>query len=143
MVLVREDNLKRLQWPLAVVTELHTGPDGIVRSVKIRAAKGVFQRAGHRLHMLGLCSECDEHCQPAGGSSEPINLDSLDVSVNNQDSVDALMDSSDSVDASATSKDLLDLPNNGQSSAAHDKKSDPLFVPTVTRTVRVPVKLDL
>lgn len=58
LVLIREDNLKRLEWPLAVVTELHPGSDGIVRSATLKTAKGqVVTRAVQRLHNLEICDE--------------------------------------------------------------------------------------
>jgi hypothetical protein len=42
-VLLREDNTTPLQWPAAVVTNIHPGKDGIVRVVNIRTPKGVFK----------------------------------------------------------------------------------------------------
>jgi len=44
LVLLREDNTTPLQWPTAVVTNVHPGKDGIVRVVTIRTPKGVFKR---------------------------------------------------------------------------------------------------
>ena len=39
-MLIREENIPRLKWPLGVVTELFPGKDGIVRSVLLRTARG-------------------------------------------------------------------------------------------------------
>jgi len=44
LVLLREDNTTPLQWPTAVVTNVHQGKDGIVRVITIRTPKGVFKR---------------------------------------------------------------------------------------------------
>ena len=54
VVLVREDNTPRLSWPLGVIVELFPGKDGIVRSVKIKTAKGVINRPVQRLHDLEI-----------------------------------------------------------------------------------------
>lgn len=56
MVLVREDNAPRLQWPLGVVTELFPGKDGVLRSVSVKTAKGIFCRPVQRVHSLEFSS---------------------------------------------------------------------------------------
>jgi hypothetical protein len=56
LVLIQEDNL-RLEWPLAVVTKLHLGSNGIVRSVTLKTAKGELSRAVQILHNLEVCDE--------------------------------------------------------------------------------------
>lgn len=55
-MLVREDNSPRLQWPLGVIVELFPGKDGIIRSVKVKTAKGVISRPVQKLHNLELSS---------------------------------------------------------------------------------------
>jgi hypothetical protein len=72
VVLVREDNLRRFQWPLAVVTQVYPGSDGVIRSVSLRTAKDVLNRAVQRLHSLELCDAGDELYGAAGGICEPI-----------------------------------------------------------------------
>jgi hypothetical protein len=43
-LLLREDNMTPLHWPIAVITEIHKGKDGIVRVVTLRNHKGIFKR---------------------------------------------------------------------------------------------------
>ncbi|XP_035914695.1 uncharacterized protein LOC118513244 isoform X1 [Anopheles stephensi] len=40
VVLLREDNVAPMKWPLAIITEVYPGSDGIVRVVKVRTAQG-------------------------------------------------------------------------------------------------------
>ncbi|XP_025997375.2 uncharacterized protein LOC113005723 [Solenopsis invicta] len=54
MVLIREDNIPPLCWPLGRVQEIHLGADGVVRAVTIKTAKGVFKRPCNRLSLLPL-----------------------------------------------------------------------------------------
>ena len=72
MVLVREDNLRRLEWPLAVVTELHPGSDGVDCAVTLKTSKNTISRAVQRIHHLELCDE-GVVCQTEGGSSDNVN----------------------------------------------------------------------
>ncbi|KAK4324773.1 hypothetical protein Pmani_004613 [Petrolisthes manimaculis] len=44
LILVKQDNYPRNQWPLGLVTEAYTSPDGLVRSVTILTAKGTYKR---------------------------------------------------------------------------------------------------
>ena len=52
LVLVREDNLPRMKWPLGVIEEVYPGKDGLIRSVKVRMARGSLMRPIQRLHCL-------------------------------------------------------------------------------------------
>ena len=54
MVLVAEDNIKPLQWPLARILEVFPGNDGVVRVVKIRTPQGEYQRPVVKLRKLPL-----------------------------------------------------------------------------------------
>ncbi|KAJ8042351.1 hypothetical protein HOLleu_13381 [Holothuria leucospilota] len=54
VVLVNEDNVPRMKWPLAVVVELYRGRDNLVRSVKLRTAKGIISRPFQRLYCLEM-----------------------------------------------------------------------------------------
>ena len=49
-MLIREENIPRLKWPLGVVTELFPGKDGTVRSVLLRTARGSLTRPIQLLH---------------------------------------------------------------------------------------------
>ena len=44
LVLVKEDNLPPLVWKKAVIIDMHTGWDGLVRVVTIRTTTGTFKR---------------------------------------------------------------------------------------------------
>lgn len=52
IVLVELDNKKRIDWPVAKVTELFPSSDGIVRSVKLSIKKKELTRAIQRLYLL-------------------------------------------------------------------------------------------
>ena len=43
-VILRELNTAPLHWPTAIITEIHPGPDGKVRVVTVKTAKGTFKR---------------------------------------------------------------------------------------------------
>jgi hypothetical protein len=44
VVLLKEDNTTQLNWPNAIITDVHPGPDGIIRVVTLRTPKGIFKR---------------------------------------------------------------------------------------------------
>jgi hypothetical protein len=44
MDLLKEDNMTPLHWPTAVITETHSGKDGIVHVVTLRTPTGIFKR---------------------------------------------------------------------------------------------------
>ena len=58
MVLVAEDNISPLQWPLARVMKTFLGNDDIARVVQIRTSKGTYNRPATKLHLL--TSSCDK-----------------------------------------------------------------------------------
>ena len=62
LVLLREDNTTPLQWCTAVVSNTHTGKDGIVRVVTIRTPKGMFKRPITNIFPLP-CEIDDPQCQ--------------------------------------------------------------------------------
>ena len=77
VVLIHEENLPRLRWPVGVVVKLYPGRDGLVRAVDVRTKTGVYTRSVQRLHDLELdrdpsptdpVSAVDEHAQPATDS---------------------------------------------------------------------------
>jgi len=57
VVIVKSEERNRNQWPLAIVTELYTGRDGVVRAAKLRKGKGHIERAIQHLYPLEL--SCD------------------------------------------------------------------------------------
>lgn len=50
IVLLGQDNLKRLDWPLARVIKVFPGRDGVVRVVKVKTATGELVRSVQRLY---------------------------------------------------------------------------------------------
>lgn len=52
IVVIKEDNLLSAQWPLARVTEIYPGEDGLVRVVSVRTNKGVYKRPVSKLALL-------------------------------------------------------------------------------------------
>ena len=49
IVLLKDSELFTRSWPLARVTEVHKGSDGLVRVVTLRTEKGLYKRSVHRL----------------------------------------------------------------------------------------------
>ena len=54
LVLVAEDNVKPLQWPLARILEAYPGNDGVVRVAKIQTPSGVYTRPVAKLRRLPI-----------------------------------------------------------------------------------------
>ena len=52
IVLLMDKQLEKHQWPLARVTKIMPGDDGLVRTVEVRTATGRYQRPVQRLCML-------------------------------------------------------------------------------------------
>jgi hypothetical protein len=49
IVLIREDNIPSIQWPLGRVIKVHHGADGIIRTVTIKTAINTLDRDVKRL----------------------------------------------------------------------------------------------
>ena len=54
VVIIKNDKRNRGKWQLGVVVQLLTGKDGFVRGAKLRAGKGVLERAVQLLYPLEL-----------------------------------------------------------------------------------------
>jgi hypothetical protein len=52
LVLVTDDNLPQLKWPLGRIVQIHPGKDGITRVATIKTKNGLKQRIINRLHKL-------------------------------------------------------------------------------------------
>jgi hypothetical protein len=78
VVLIREDHVPHLSWPLGVVEEMFPGRDGIVRSVSLKTATGKLTRAVQRLHELEV-----------SGSLYKQNLTPGSVDLGTSDTVDS------------------------------------------------------
>ena len=44
IVILREDNMTTMKWPLARITQTHAGKDGVVRVVTLKTPTGVYTR---------------------------------------------------------------------------------------------------
>ena len=84
VVLIRDQNLQKMAWPLGVVTKLHRGLDGLVRAVEIKTAKGTFTRSIQHLTLLEI-----DHLDSSGNEESPFPLDpSPDPKNNSSDNLD-------------------------------------------------------
>ena len=54
VVIIQDESRNRRSWKLGIVDELIVGRDGIIRAAKMRAGKGVMERAVQHLHPLEL-----------------------------------------------------------------------------------------
>ena len=52
LVILREDNLVPTKWPLARVSEVHCGRDGLVRVATVDTATGTYKRPVTKLALL-------------------------------------------------------------------------------------------
>ncbi|XP_076383911.1 uncharacterized protein LOC143261227 [Megalopta genalis] len=59
LVLLREDNVPSMQWPLGRVLKTHPGSDGIIRAVTVKTATNVFDRSVKKL--VPLFHQPEEH----------------------------------------------------------------------------------
>ena len=59
IVLVRDHNSPRLEWPLGRVEECVRGRDGLVRTVKVKTSSGTLVRAVQNLHDLEVMHDSD------------------------------------------------------------------------------------
>ena len=51
-VLLKDQDVFHQSWPLAVITEVHPGLDGQVRTVTLRTSKGTYKRPVVKLVLL-------------------------------------------------------------------------------------------
>ena len=72
IVMVREDGLPKLKWPLGIVEEVFPGRDGLVRALRIRMAKGSFLKPIQKLY----CLEMPLHAPDVSDSAPPSRADS-------------------------------------------------------------------
>ncbi|XP_032294251.2 uncharacterized protein [Drosophila virilis] len=67
VVLVKDENLPPLKWPLARVQELISGSDGVSRVAVLQTATGVIRRAVRKLCLLPKQDDVESPCLPTGG----------------------------------------------------------------------------
>ena len=58
IVLLKEDNIVPTQWPIARITEVHPGKDGLVRVATVKTVKGIYKRPVSKIALL-LSSDSD------------------------------------------------------------------------------------
>ena len=90
-MLIKEDNVPRLKWPLGLILDVFPGKDGKIRAVRLKTAKGVFNRPVQKLYDLEIISN-DTDSQNV---SHDQNID-MDLSVNST-SIDSCTDFSNVV----------------------------------------------
>lgn len=60
MVLIKNESLKRLNWPLGIIEEVFPGKDGKIRLVKLRTTYGTPMRSIQRLFHTEMQESTDE-----------------------------------------------------------------------------------
>ncbi|XP_068987621.1 uncharacterized protein [Bombus flavifrons] len=60
VVILREDNVPSMQWPLGRVIKVHPGADGIIRTATVQTATSILDRGVKRLVPLPIQPETDE-----------------------------------------------------------------------------------
>ena len=125
LVLIKEDNVPRLLWPIGVVVDMFPGKDGFIRSIKVRTKKGEIVRPIQRAYDL----EIGKHEHMIGPEAVETR-DDISEDVNNDDNTPPL--EVDVSDEESTNTVGNDRPIN--------------TVPVMSRTgrvIRAPKKLDL
>jgi hypothetical protein len=74
-VLIREDHIPRLSWPMGVIVQLFPGKDGLVRSVNLKTASGVITKSIQRLHDIEICAQ--SVFDPSESVSGPVDTSSV------------------------------------------------------------------
>ncbi|GFU16678.1 DUF5641 domain-containing protein [Nephila pilipes] len=69
IVLVGDDNKKRLFWPLAKIIELIPWRDGKIRTVKLKTQHGIVLRPIQRIYLLEIYSKESVHGELGGEES--------------------------------------------------------------------------
>ena len=59
LVLIADDDVPPLQWPLARIITIYTGNDDLCRAVKIKTAEGIYKRPIVKLRKLPISPERD------------------------------------------------------------------------------------
>lgn len=54
LVIIKEDNLPAMMWRLGRVTQIHPGPDKVIRVVSVKMASGVVKRSATKVCVLPL-----------------------------------------------------------------------------------------
>lgn len=60
VVLIADDELRRQEWMIGRVMNVHPGRDGLIRSVTVKTSKGVRRRPVQRLRLLESANDDNE-----------------------------------------------------------------------------------
>ncbi|KAG8177181.1 hypothetical protein JTE90_015789 [Oedothorax gibbosus] len=71
IILVGNDQTKRLSWPLAKVLELYPGKDGNIRVARLKTAHAEFLRTLQRLYPMEMTPDSSDGVQQVSESSQP------------------------------------------------------------------------
>ncbi|KAI5727986.1 hypothetical protein M8J77_009660 [Diaphorina citri] len=143
IVLIGDDNIKRVNWPTGIITEIVEGKDGHARVVKLRTAEGTLTRPVQRIFRLELLSEPRpaKTCDPMSGEMEqlePSPISSVPVTANSE---------SPKEPSSIQMAPVRDNPDgSGQFNPAPNIVSYEPKLPTMSRSgrkIKGPIKLDL
>lgn len=63
LVLIKDTERLNRDWPLARITQIHPGKDGLVRVVEVRTAHGTYTRPIHKLVLLLPISQEEDTSQ--------------------------------------------------------------------------------
>jgi len=70
MVLVKDENLPPMRWPLGRVLHLVPGKDGVARVADLNTASGVIRRAVNKLCLLPLKDSVERQASSGGSMSD-------------------------------------------------------------------------
>jgi hypothetical protein len=71
VVLISEDNVKRGNWPLGLVENVHKGSDNLIRTVTLRTKSGIRRRPVQKLYLLEVQTEEPATVEETTSHSEP------------------------------------------------------------------------
>ena len=86
VVLVRNQGCNRLHWPIGVVEKVFPGRDGLIRTVEVRTAKGVYLRPIQLIHDLEISDRVEvPPLKPTSFEQAPATDTEIDQSQNSSD----------------------------------------------------------
>lgn len=80
MVIIKDENLHIMKWPIGRVLKTHKGNDGLVRSAEIKTANGIYTRPIHLLAPLPTVPDTDDTSQES--NTEADNAENISTTRN-------------------------------------------------------------
>ncbi|XP_037942534.1 uncharacterized protein LOC119675408 [Teleopsis dalmanni] len=74
MVIIKEDNVPVMQWPLGRIVHVYKGTDGHIRVADVKTSAGIFKRPIHRLAILPVNTDDQPTMAEADHEVPPDNL---------------------------------------------------------------------